>query len=116
MQWSILWFTNVTPLSASKNTWFVKGHQHNFELRVVENTLQQQAFKNYCKSVGIHQELTVPGTPQQNGMVEKFNRVSVEMTRCLLLEGKLGKQFWVSAMATALYLRNRCPTSRNDGR
>ena len=50
------------------------------------------AFKNYCKSVGIHQDLTVPGTPQQNGMAERFNRVSVEMTRCLLLEGKLSKQ------------------------
>ena len=38
------------------------------------------------------------------------------MTRCLLLEGKLGKEFWVRAMATAVYLRNRCPTSSNDGR
>ena len=38
------------------------------------------------------------------------------MTRCLLLEGKLGKQIWVRAMATAVYLRNRCPTSNNDGR
>ena len=28
------------------------------------------AFKNYCKSVGIHQELTMPGTPQQNGVAE----------------------------------------------
>ena len=74
------------------------------------------AFKNYCKSMGIHQELTVPGTPQQNGVAERFNRVSIEMTRCLLLEGKLGKQFWVWAMATAVYLRNRCPTSSNDGR
>ena len=50
------------------------------------------AFKNYCKLVGMHQDLTVPGTPQQNGMAERFNRVSVEMTRCLLLEGKLSKQ------------------------
>ena len=62
------------------------------------------AFKNYCKSMGIHQELTVPGTPQQNGVAERFNRVSIEMTRCLLLEGKLGKQIWVRAMATAVYL------------
>ena len=74
------------------------------------------AFKNYCKSVSIHQELTVPGTPQQNGVAERFNRVSAEMTRCLLLEGKLSKQFWVRAMATAVYLRNRCPTSSNDER
>ena len=73
-------------------------------------------FKNYCKSVGTHQELTVPGTPQQNGVAERFNRVSVEMTRCLLHKGKLSKQFWVRAMATAVYLRNRCPTSSNDGR
>ena len=56
------------------------------------------AFKSYCKSVGIGQELTVPGVPQQNGVAERFNRVSVEMTKCLLLEGKLGKNFWVRAM------------------
>ena len=36
--------------------------------------------------MGIHQELTVPGTPQQTGVAERFNRVSLEMTRCLLLE------------------------------
>ena len=74
------------------------------------------AFKNYCKSMGIHQELTVPGTPQQNGVAARFNRFSIEMTRCLMLEVKLGKQFWLRAMATAVYLRNRCPTSSNDGR
>ena len=50
------------------------------------------AFKNYSKSVGIHQELTVPVTPQQNRVAERFNSFSVEMTRCLLLEGKFGKQ------------------------
>ena len=58
------------------------------------------AFKNYCKSVGLHQELTVPGTPQQSGVAEILNRVSVEMARSLLLVGKLGKQVWVRAMAT----------------
>ena len=74
------------------------------------------AFKNYCKSVGIHQEVTVPGSPQQNGMAERFNRVRVEMASCLLLEGKLDKQFWVRTVATAVYFRNRCPTSSNDER
>ena len=45
------------------------------------------AFRSYCKTMGIHQEMTVPGTPKQNKVAERFNIVSVEMTRCLLLEG-----------------------------
>ena len=61
-------------------------------------------------------ELTAPETPQQNGVAERYNRVTTEITRCLLLESKLPKRFWVRAMATAVHLRNLCPTSSNDGK
>ncbi len=52
----------------------------------------------------VKQEFTVPDTPQQNGVAERFNRVCVEMTRCVLSEAKLTKDFWIRAMATAVKL------------
>ena len=52
------------------------------------------------------QELTVPETLKQNGMVEGANRYLVEMARCLFLQAKLPKTKWLRAIATTLYLRN----------
>ena len=40
-----------------------------------EYTLPQ--FEKYLKAEGIEHELTVPKTPQQNGVAERLNRTSV---------------------------------------
>ena len=48
----------------------------------------------------------MPETPEPNGMAERANRTIVEMARCLLLEPKLPKSYWLRAIATACYLRN----------
>ena len=61
-------------------------------------------FENYLKAEGIRHELTVPKTPQQNGVAECLNRTLVEMARSMLLDSKLPKKF-----PTAVYLRNRSP-------
>lgn len=34
----------------------------------------------------------------------------MEMTRCLLFESKLPKEFWVEAMNTSIYLLKRLPS------
>ena len=59
-----------------------------------------------CRDSKIKQEFTVPETPQQNGVAERFNRTLVEMGRCLLIEAKLPKSYWVRALATAVPIRN----------
>jgi len=51
--------------------------------------------------------LTVPYTPQQNGVSERKNRTLMEMARCLLYEKKLPLNFWAEAVNTASYLINR---------
>ena len=63
-------------------------------------------FKNFCTENRIRQEFTVPETPEQNGMAERANRTIVEMARCLLLDAKLPKTYWLRAIATASHLRN----------
>ncbi len=63
-------------------------------------------FREFCRDSKIKQEFTVPETPQQNGVAERFNRTLVEMGRCLLIQAKLPKKYWVRALATAVHIRN----------
>ena len=41
------------------------------------------AFQNYLKEKGIRHELTVPHSPQQNGVSERMNRTLVESARSM---------------------------------
>ena len=67
-------------------------------------------FQDYLRSKGVRHELTVPKTPQQNGVAERMNRTLVEMVRSMIADAKLPKKFWAEALSTATYLRNRSPT------
>ena len=42
-------------------------------------------FDNYSLYNGILKENTVPGTPQENGMLERLNRMIMERVRCTRL-------------------------------
>ena len=46
-------------------------------------------------------------TPQQNGVVERKNRILVEMAQTMLCENNLPKYFWAEAVNTACYIINR---------
>ena len=47
----------------------------------------------FCNDQGTHQEFSSPKTPQQNGIVERKNRVVQEMARVMLHNKKLPKSF-----------------------
>jgi hypothetical protein len=47
-----------------------------------------------------------------NPIAERTNRTLVEMARAMLNEADLPKRWWSEAIATAVYLRNRFPTSQ----
>ena len=72
-------------------------------------------FEEYLKSEGVRHELTVPKTPQQNGVVERLNRTLVEIVRTMMIESKLDQRFWGEALSTVVYLRNRSPTKVVEG-
>ena len=40
-------------------------------------------FVEFCSSTGIERKLTLPYTPQQNGMSERKNKTVMEMARCI---------------------------------
>nr|XP_043639067.1 uncharacterized protein LOC122610138 [Erigeron canadensis] len=66
--------------------------------------------KQFFQLKGIIHQTTCPHTPQQNGVAERKNRLLLEMTRALVIESCVPKQFWPEAVATATYLINRLPT------
>ncbi|KAK1388396.1 hypothetical protein POM88_016574 [Heracleum sosnowskyi] len=68
-------------------------------------------FKNskmeeFCKYKGIIQQFSAPGTPQQNGVVERKNRTLIEVGRTMLEDAKLPTYFWAEAVNTACYTQN----------
>ena len=68
------------------------------------------AFKDFLSSNGIHHQLTVAYTPQQNGVSERMNRTLLDLVRSMLHHRNLSKHFWAEAFATAVYVRNRVTT------
>ncbi len=73
-------------------------------------------FSAYLTSEGIKHELTIPYTPEQNGIAERLNRTLIESVRSMLMESHLPKSFWAEALTTAVYLRNRSPTKVMEDR
>ncbi len=59
---------------------------------------------------GIKHELSVPEAKQQNGVAERMNRTLLERARAMLRASRLPKSFWAEAIATACFVRNRCPS------
>ncbi|CAG9787134.1 unnamed protein product [Diatraea saccharalis] len=72
-------------------------------------------FNAYLKSKGIKHQLSVPYTPQQNGVAERANRTVVEMARSMLADSGLNTKYWAEACHTAVYTKNHLPHSANGG-
>ena len=68
-------------------------------------------FQDYLASKGITHELTMPHTPQQNGVAERMNRTLQESARAMLAHANLPQGYWAEAIAAAAYLRNRVAIS-----
>ncbi|KAK8921738.1 hypothetical protein KSP39_PZI020142 [Platanthera zijinensis] len=50
-------------------------------------------FQEYCNQKGITRHLTIPGTPQQNGVAKRMNRTLLERARCMRLFADLPRSF-----------------------
>lgn len=68
-------------------------------------------FRQYCLDHGIRQQLTIPHTPQQNGVSERNWRTIADMSRCMLEEAGLDDSYWALAAIYSAYIRNRTLTS-----
>ena len=50
-------------------------------------------FKEFCDKHGINREYTIPRTPQQNGVVERQNRIVQQMARSMMNEKNIGQTY-----------------------
>ena len=69
-----------------------------------------EQFKELCSERGIVRQLTMPYTPQQNGVAERRNRTLMDMVRSMMAQASLPVSFWGDALLTAAYLLNRVPS------
>ena len=54
-----------------------------------EHEYLSEQFKELCDEKGIARQLTMPYTPQQNGVAEKRNRTLLEMVRSMMTQANL---------------------------
>ncbi|XP_062001067.1 uncharacterized protein LOC133718229 [Rosa rugosa] len=64
-------------------------------------------FADFFLEHGISHEFSAPITPQQNGVVERKNRVLLDMGRVMLHSAGLTPNLWAEAISTACYTANR---------
>ncbi|KAL6324412.1 hypothetical protein AAG906_013016 [Vitis piasezkii] len=67
-------------------------------------------FAKFLLECGIDARYTMPGTPQQIGVVEKRNHTLLDMVRCMLSNSSLPEFLWGEALRTATYILNQVPS------
>jgi transposase InsO family protein len=68
------------------------------------------AVRSILDEKGIEHKLTMPHSPQQNGVAERWNRTLLDKARALLHGAGLSLGFWECAIDTAVHTYNRTPT------
>src|SRR3954470_24510879 len=67
-------------------------------------------FGEHLKKCGILSQLTLPGTPQRNGVSERRNRTLLDMVRSMMSLTDLPLSFWGYALETAAFTLNSAPS------
>jgi hypothetical protein len=60
--------------------------------------------------------MTYINTPEQNGVSERKNRHLLKMTKALLFQMNVLRQYWSDAILTATYLINRLPSVKLENK
>lgn len=68
------------------------------------------------EDVGIKLRITMPYTPEQNGLVERENRTIMDAVRTMLKDTGLPQFLWAEAASTAVYVLNRTGPSKSTGK
>ena len=66
-------------------------------------------FRKICDENGIERQLTIPETPQQNGVTKRKNRILLEMVRSIMAQANLSISYCGDAFLTIAYVFNRVP-------
>lgn len=119
----------VRDFSAKTWTFFLKHKDQAFHMSkdfkaLVENQTRKKIkvfksdkggeftsneFTDFCKKAGINKDMTIPYNPEQNGVVERKNKIIMEAAKAMLHEQKLPKFLWGEVVNIALYVQNKTP-------
>ncbi|WVZ84103.1 LOW QUALITY PROTEIN: hypothetical protein U9M48_031166 [Paspalum notatum var. saurae] len=83
---------------------FVKRAQNEFNTSIVKirsdngREFDNTNIEEYCDEVGIKHEFSATYTPQQNGVVERKNRILITLARSMLDEYGTSEKFWAEAV------------------
>ena len=70
-----------------------------------------ESLETWLREHGISHQTIPARSPQSNGVAERMNRTLQDRARSMLVGAGLGGGFWVEAIATASYIRNRGPVA-----
>ncbi|KAK2382949.1 putative mitochondrial protein [Trifolium repens] len=107
--WTLFLSSKSDTLFAFKQ--FAKMIQNKLDLKIISirsdhgGEFENNNFDKFCSKHGIEHNFSAPRTPQQNGVVERKNRILEELARTML--SGLPKYFWADAISTASYVLNR---------
>lgn len=74
------------------------------------------AISQICDMYGIVSDFSAVYTPQQNGEAERANQTIIGTARTNLQASGLPLKLWAEAVNHAVYVRNRLPNTRTDGK
>ncbi|WVZ61596.1 hypothetical protein U9M48_011448 [Paspalum notatum var. saurae] len=75
-----------------------------------------RTFVEHCEQEGIQRHFTAPYSPQQNGVVERRNQMVMGMARSMMKAMSMPGWFWGEAVTMAVFILNRSPTQRVEGK
>ncbi|GKV27558.1 hypothetical protein SLEP1_g36720 [Rubroshorea leprosula] len=90
------------------------ANQFNKSIKIFQcdggGEFSSKIFINHLATCGIKQQVSCPGTPEQNGVAERKHRHIVETGLTMLLHANMPPCYWVDSFSTAIFLINRMPT------
>ena len=78
--------------------------------RYTEDRQAPGPFAKFLQKHVIVTQYTMSGSPYQNGVAERRNRILMDMVRSMHSKSKLPESLWTEALKTTVYILNRVPT------
>jgi len=101
-------------LECFKDFYACVKNQYNAHVQIIriDNGAEyvNKEFWSFLSKKGILHQTSCPGTPPQNGVVERKNRHLLEVARSLMYTMNVPKFLWSEAVMTATHLINRMPS------
>ena len=71
-----------------------------------------EEFNVYLQCKRINHELSVPYSPAQNRVAERFNQMLMESPRSMMVQAALSKCYWAEAKEPSTSLKSKTPYER----